>query len=556
MAQDQLFRQRQQQELAQQQQQQNLQQQQNAMMQQQAPDQMMQLRQEETVLTDLLGRFHPAPDAIPVNPLPAPPANAGKKERKRHQKVQRETLAAEYKEIAAHRDRFLTPGELARLKLISQTDTWKKVGDKKLSHSDKTLRQTVNDVNQGDYSNFENLDPLMRNMTAQRALTQFRQRFGTDGEPKDICQQLQRQGGVAALMDPALRLGLSLAQNSSFTEAEKTFFRQLDEEMSAAIMVETLTHKCTAADLQGTPLAGDAQNAIQANQAQQIQIAKRLLLMHLGRLKEVNQGPDGETSTDWSRPVAVALSHCSRVMLTMPRVVEGQRGNTALDQQRMWQSIYFTKGANGQLSNDAQDNKRASSTHDLKRRKVDARGGVDEREAEKKVKFNFSGQQGMNCAIGGLGNQGISGQRLLNNGSCGHFYSMHKEGDLQHHGAMLMGLESDAAGVTNQMGHTHDWHATAEKASSLGGQRTDEVGMKYGGRQCDLSHMTATDIALNLDALERAMRFWQQSNDPAAMEDQKEVMRMLSGKLMSMAEITGMMDWLKTAVFMRGGERL
>lgn len=50
---------------------------------------------------------------------------------------------------------------------------------------------------------------------------------------------------------------------------------------------------------------------------------------------------------------------------------------------------------------------------------------------------------------------------------------MYKEGDEEHYGAMLMGMESDAHGVMNQMGHTHDIHATPEKACSFGGQRTD-----------------------------------------------------------------------------------
>lgn len=122
---------------------------------------------------------------------------------------------------------------------------------------------------------------------------------------------------------------------------------------------------------------------------------------------------------------------------------------------------------------------------------------------EKKVSFNFTGQRGMNCAIGGLGNNGVGGELLSNDGSCGHFYSMYKEADAEHYGSMLMGLESDAAGVMNQMGHTHDMFATPEKASSLGAQRTDEEGEKYGGRQCDLTAKSAGEIAYVLIALEK-----------------------------------------------------
>lgn len=69
--------------------------------------------------------------------------------------------------------------------------------------------------------------------------------------------------------------------------------------------------------------------------------------------------------------------------------------------------------------------------------------------------------------------KGISGMKpkfILN--------SMYKEGDEEHYGAMLMGMESDAHGVMNQMGHTHDIHATPEKASSFGGQRQSEVDLK------------------------------------------------------------------------------
>lgn len=92
---------------------------------------------------------------------------------------------------------------------------------------------------------------------------------------------------------------------------------------------------------------------------------------------------------------------------------------------------------------------------------------------------------------------------------------MYKEGDEEHYGAMLMGMESDAHGVMNQMGHTHDIHATPEKASSFGGQRTDEVGNKYGGRQCDLSKKSAREITRWMTALERKMQEWQSQPDEA-----------------------------------------
>lgn len=106
---------------------------------------------------------------------------------------------------------------------------------------------------------------------------------------------------------------------------------------------------------------------------------------------------------------------------------------------------------------------------------------------------------------------------------------MYKEADATHYGTMLMGLESDANGVTNQMGHTHDWHATPEKASSLGGQRTDEVGDKYGGRQCLLNEMSAMDITTWMLALEHKMLEWQ-ANGGMGQTEARDVISMLAGK--------------------------
>ncbi len=70
-----------------------------------------------------------------------------------------------------------------------------------------------------------------------------------------------------------------------------------------------------------------------------------------------------------------------------------------------------------------------------------------------------------------------------------------------------MGLESDCPGMTNQMGHIHDIKAIPEKASSLGGQRADEVGVKYGGRRCNrLQNWSPRDITKCMRLLENAMR--------------------------------------------------
>ena len=471
----------------------------------------------------------------PLPPLPVAGGAApqeekvGYKEKKRRKKAY-ENLGKE--------NRLLRESEVKALPQFQTKERWDQWAGETLPHSTLTREQTLKQIlNEKDYSNFENLDLVSRNLIASNALAKFVRDYsiGENSAPEAVCAQIQRSGeGVSALLDPTLRLGLSLAQRSrNYSPKMQKFFRELDESMSTAVMVSTLTHVAdrdkvkTYFEGKGAGDAGgEADKAVEANKAQQIQIAKRLLLMQISNFQKVTTvkkpgSKEKEVHEEkWDKSMAVALSHCSRVVVTLPKQDVFSSANA---HKKMWKSILTIDGANT-----AQDNSRASSTHSIERRNVKNQGSVGSK--EKKVLFNLIGQRGMNCAIGGLGNAGVSGKTLCNDGSCGHFYSMYKEADSKNYGAMLMGLESDANAVTNQMGHTHDWHATAEKASSLGGQRTDEVGDKYGGRQCDLSEIPAGTIALWMTSLENAMRYWQSQPDGMSSPEAVRAMQMISGK--------------------------
>ena len=387
-------------------------------------------------------------------------------------------------------------------------------------NGDETLEEVTVDyvaekILESDYSNFENVDITMRNVVATMAYRKFKEKYRpTPGmNADDLCQQIKAtKEGVTALLDPALRLGLSLAIKSDETSPKmKIFLEKLDEAMSTTVMEETISHVSKGEDVEallrekepgitGEALQIKRKEMEEANDAQQIQIAKRLLLMRLSKFEKIDDNGNG---TDWDKSMAVALSHCSRVVLTFSNIQKNSDGNTKEDHENLYHMIYRTKGENL-----AKDVKRTASTHNIFMRKVGTAGPVRTKE-KKWYTGNFLNQKGMNCAIGGLGQKGIGGKRLSNDGSCGHFYSMFKMAEEGYHGAMLMGLESDASGMINQMGHKHDWRAKGEHASSLGGQRTDEVGKKYGGRQCDLSHLTAKQITEELQKLEEQMREYQ-----------------------------------------------
>lgn len=488
-----------------------------------------------------------------------PEAKTGYKERKRREKELKQQLAEdkdEYKKFnktLSTAPRLLTSAEVKELSMFQTKMGREKWAKEKMPHSKLTREQTIKMIlEEGDFSNFENLDNAMRNMIATKALNDFKEEFHIPpaGDIETICGQLRQSGvtrygkGVSGLLNPALRLGLSLAQRSEQDPDMKRFYLELDEAMSTAVMVSTLTCVSDQATVEryyrekgASKPAKKAQEAIEANKAQQIQIAKRLLLMQLSDFKKTRLNEAGGwDKSDWDKSMAVALSHCSRVVLTLPKQAVGKEGKKA--QKEMWKAILTIGG-----KNKAEDNSRFSSTHSVERRNV-LKGGDLSISEEKKRPFNLIGQRGMNCAIGGLGNAGISGKMLSNDGSCGHFYSMHKEGDETNQGVMLMGLESDASGVTNQMGHTHDIRATAEKASSLGGQRTDEVGEKYGGRQCNLAELSPEQITKWMLALEKKMEEWQKLTQGMENADAVKVMELLSGKKMTEGDWTFMRQTL------------
>ncbi len=513
--------------------------------------QQLQDRQEEQSEYDAFMLRLTMPQEIPVNQQAQPPQeNMGRKERKQRKKAARKQSLTERnatEQDMMRNPRLISFQEVRQMRLFVTRESranWAKI---KNSKSGLTLGEIMAQVSNGDYSNFENLDLVIRNMVATRALSELERDYQPMPEdPEVLCEMIKNSGdGVSALLNPALRLGLSLAQRSEWISPEKKeYYRKLDEAMSTAVMVATLTTKADEQAVrrmvsnENTQLDDDTitkktREKIQENEAQQIQIAKRLLLMQLSTFSKMTEvirdGAKTMEASLWDKSMAVALSHCSRVVLTMPVKSKKAGANSEQAHKRMFNRIFYqTHGT--RTANVAQDNSRASSTHSIVRRRVRQGGNGPQTSKEKKVLFNLMGQRGMNCAIGGLGNAGVSGQQINNNGSCGHFYSMYKEASTDEYGVILMGLESDSAGVTNQMGHTHDAHATPEKASSLGGQRTDEVGAKYGGRQCDLTHLTADDIAKWMLALENKMLEWQNSDGGMSNPEAVRVMKLLAGK--------------------------
>ena len=379
---------------------------------------------------------------------------------------------------------------------------------------------------QRDYSRLEQLDPALRNMLAANFMQENKELFA--GNAKQDAETLETKfpGG---LMNPLLRIGISLGMRQSLGEGQKdaAYYHSLDAWMNTKIMrntLKTFSHANQVGDGKAF-----SQADVDRNAQSQLFIAKTMLMCHMGTftLKDAKHGTEGS----WRGPVANAFAHCSRVGIVLPGMEdasytkEGERG-----------LINSYTGKNGGL--DAGFFVRGGATHTLFRKskeKALIKTGF------KELKF-FSPwhQRGMNVAVGGLGNSGITGpdgtERILkNDGSCGHIYMHLEEGDSTNYTSMLVGFESDSYKKTNQLGHTHGF-GNGEFASSFGGQRVDEIGDKYGGRNLNLTGISAAVFQNVMQKFETNFRRLQTAaakNNPVAIRDLDQMNEILCGERMN-----------------------
>ncbi len=394
-----------------------------------------------------------------------------------------------------------------------------------------TQQELLKRALKGDYSNLQQLDPVLRSVAAGK----YMERLNINARmktPEELVNALYKEGGVSQLMNPLFRIGISVlmrGQSGSkaiYKASDTGFWSKVEDLCNQRIMAATIY---SAPEAQGSISKED----VARNRQSQIFMAKTLLAAHLGKLQKIDTFKTGyfskqKHSEDWKGGVASAFAHCSRVAFTLPG--DSATLDSMTGPEQGLQAGFF---------------KRTAATHKLskKKRKPDSGSMV-----EKKSWGTFYGQRGMNVAIGGLGNEGIPGrdgqERILkNDGSCGHLYMHVEEGGSSDYTGLLIGFESDSPGTVNMTGHTHDWRAKPEFASSFGGQRCDEIGDKYGGRVVDLSSMDPKVFEGYMQRLESFMT--QKMNEaeqggPAGEQAQTELMNLadkLSGELMTREEI-------------------
>ncbi|GEM_PF-1499522 len=433
-----------------------------------------------------------------------------------------------------------------------------------------THRQMLEVVQDGDYSHMEDMNPLLRNVAASEYMRNLEVAPGATADSfiesllktenlkfprrNQYIPSYESKGGVKELMNPLLRIGLSLCmRDESYKTAFPSFARvfdtaekvkALEAKMNARIMAETIStipdYYEMQADQDAEKMGDDLlEKSIVANRKSQIFMAKNMLAAQLGKFVKKTNGVEDS----WTGPVADAFAHCSRVGIILP----GKTGKEYKDKNRDATTDAFLGAGKGKA---AGFKSRLAATHAIHTKKKNSGRNFEEL---KKDKGWICGQYGMNVAIGGLGNPGLGGfrgksRRFTNDGTCGHIYMHIEDGDKNNYTGLLIGFESDKPGMTNQMGHTHG-AGNGEFASSFGGQRLDEVGDKYGGRVIDLSYIDEDAFQITMTGMDKVMETLLVSEKPEDILMLRSISESLCGERMS-AKDKRLRDIVKLCVSM------
>ena len=372
---------------------------------------------------------------------------------------------------------------------------------------------------QNEHGNFEKLPLLIRNYLGAIALKQFRDKFGDNPslENEEVRQYLDKN-----LMNAALRAGISAEKNQ---ESTRNAAMALDTYMNAGLMKKTMSvpNEQTKKTLLNYFDENEVNVMVEKTIENQLVMAKMMLLAQLGKYDVIDKNG---LSHELDVPVYETIVHGNRTNFVLPagensfRVIDSFMGQNG--------------GANAGIE------KRTAATHSVKLRKINENGALrlDNKELRTYNPFRiFGNQYGMNIAVGGLGEKGPDRRIITGNGESGHMYMRAESGDKKHCGSLLIGIESSAPGKSNYIGHSHSIRAKKAKQSAFLADK-NIVGKKVGGRQVDLSGISAEALTNILDKFSEKYRELQRN--PEKHDKLTELNNMLMGKQMTTERIMEM----------------
>ncbi|OKH45567.1 hypothetical protein NIES2101_26305 [Calothrix sp. HK-06] len=352
--------------------------------------------------------------------------------------------------------RLLTQAEVTEIQRLSIGGTAAgPSGTKALT--DRSLMDYQAMVTYANGNNFNNWETLPKPTRLQVATYQW----GAHNPP-----------GADMSNKPGYWKARSVDANSNPQSATAAASRQAIYNRDRDIWIYTLNEPSQAAKARIPGTQQQQQQLLITNTAVRRILQRIFALLHLGLTYRNGNNP----YQAWTQHVAVALSHGGRVNVKLP----ANSGDDILNWLFVSQAIKDQAGVGT----------RASSTHNIKI----TQGGQFQ---EKKELFKFIGMThyALNLAVGGIGNLDVNGNPILPNGSYGHLYLGYRKPEANTMGGMLIGIENDAYGSTNPLGHKHGLSAKEAEMSPTGGLKVDKIGSPAGPGDTGFMLVDLTTVA-------------------------------------------------------------
>lgn len=285
---------------------------------------------------------------------------------------------------------------------------------------------------------------------------------------------------------------------------------------------------------------GQVQNEDEArshHQAASNLLLKTMLLAQLGNTTYHNE--DTGQRTDWNYGMANLFGNGARTAIITPT---NDAGGAGADSEQLFSNFMGDSTLRGLKEKGV--NTRAAATHGFRPEVVNRQTFWEKhgmlrglksvltapfrRMSKKGAGAHVIRHYGMDAAIGGIGNDGVTGtnarpQMIMNDGRSGHVYMGILSGNEKQKGTILIGAESDSPYHTGQTGHMHNAAAKGEDATNTGGLKSGLIGRKYNGRKIDVSGYSNASIVALMKAIDQLGQIDpNQPNNEARQEAQNQ----------------------------------
>lgn len=452
-------------------------------------------------------------------------------------------------EVAAASERSnwnVTAADIPRIEAALADDS--PFTDKAIETEESSLKQ-INDAVQrmrrNDVSKYNHVPQFLREYYGRKALIEV---FGSADEFPPLTEELKRKLDRMTLR-PEFRDAIArLIEREAVDRNGESAVPQLrayDTYLNERMLADTLAPVSPeeAGRIRQKYPGQQGEKMLADNADRQRFIAKSLFLAQLGRMDIIDED---ESRHPYRGSVAELFSHGSRVAFSLPY---GEKAK---------QDLVYDAWRKNALDTGVMFKGRFAS-HELHRRRVDVNGYQDGQFKEIRIRWKdqlkrgqvykkvttYFGNYGMNIPLGGMGKPFNGGDCVDDRGSFGHLYMRTRKGDPEHCGVILMGFENAQPKKESCIGQLHNFKAISHDLSSFYSTK-NTLGKTIGGREADLTHLSAEDLTGALNQFELGYRTLQEraKTDPKAAGQLNRLNQALCGSRLPARELANLMTSL------------